>query len=121
MTPKRFNLLVLEQVEAIQTVLTSKAKEYADDEDRLHNFKVAAAFAGTRPTEECWGFARKHLVSLMDMVKSGKEYPMALWQEKLGDAVNYLILLRACVEDWQRNGCAHENHDHGLPCPDCKV
>ena len=99
MTPERFNMLVLEQVEAIQTVLTSKAKEYAADDDRLHNFKVAAAFAGTRPAEECWGFARKHLVSIMDMVKSGKDYPQELWSEKLGDAVNYLILLKACVED----------------------
>ncbi len=76
-----------------------KAKEYASDEDRLHNFKVAAAFNSQTPEQACWGFLTKHLVSLADMVASGKEYNFGAWDEKIGDALNYLFLLDAIIFD----------------------
>lgn len=83
----------------MQNVLINKAKEYATDEDRLHNFKVAAQVIGGTPEEACWAFMTKHLVSIRDMVLSNKEYSPEVWDEKVGDALNYLVLLRALVAE----------------------
>lgn len=76
-------------------VLVEKAKEYANDTDRLHNFKKSANFQGGTPEQALWGFVTKHLVALSDMILSGQDYTDAQWDEKIGDSLNYLILLKA--------------------------
>ena len=83
----------------IDNVLRSKAQEYASDHDRLHNFHKAAGLTGGTPKQACWGFNVKHLVSIADMVESDEEFPLKVWDEKLFDAINYLLLLRALVID----------------------
>jgi hypothetical protein len=60
---------------------------------------VAAAFQQCTTEQALFGFLAKHLVSLSDMCKSGRRYADDIWDEKIGDAVNYLLLLRAVVED----------------------
>lgn len=90
-----FETVFARQIEQSKNTLVGKAKEYADDTDRLHNFKVAAAMAQNTPKQACWGLVVKHLTSLSDMVKSDDIYPVAVWDEKIGDSINYLILLRA--------------------------
>ena len=102
MNPKDFDKIVEQRRARIVAILTAKGKEYATDADRLHNFKVSAAFAGTTPVYECWAFNRKHLVSIMDMVNAqnqGKRFTSAQWDEKIGDAINYLILLEALLKE----------------------
>jgi len=81
--------------------LKSKAKEYAPSPDRLHNFKVAAQMNHETAPQACWGMATKHIVSIADMVRENHEFqhPMPVWDEKIGDALNYLILLYACVKE----------------------
>jgi hypothetical protein len=84
-----------------QAVLVEKAREYAEDTDRLHNFKVAAALEGRTPEQALWGMHVKHIVSVSDMVrKDDVEFTPAQWDEKIGDAINYFVLLRALV--WER-------------------
>lgn len=39
----------------------------------------------------------KHIVSIFDMIRSDIESPMEKWDEKIGDAMNYLFLLKALV------------------------
>ena len=41
----------------------------------------------------------KHTVSIYDMCNSGQKYPIELWNEKITDHINYLLLLRAIIED----------------------
>jgi len=41
----------------------------------------------------------KHTVSIYDMCGSGEIYDIAKWDEKITDHINYLLLLRALVED----------------------
>lgn len=103
MNHEEFEACFEEQVSQSREVLINKAKEYASDEDRLHNFNRSASLMGGRPEKACWGFMVKHLTSLSDMVESGKDYPMAVWDEKLGDAMNYLFLLKAIVVDREMN------------------
>lgn len=88
------------QVDRCNDILVVKAKEYATD-DRLHNFKVAAKMMGTTPEQALAGFMAKHTVSIYDMCRdiNLKEFPIDIWEEKITDHINYLILLRALVEE----------------------
>ena len=97
MKADRFNEIFAETIQRSESVLVRKAGEYADDEDRLHNFKKTAALTGQSQREALAGFMAKHVVSVYDMVYSGKDYPLELWDEKILDNLNYLILLRAAI------------------------
>ena len=100
MNKTNFERLFEEQVNRSRSVLLSKAKEYAT-EDRLHNFRVAAALEGKTPAQALAGMMAKHTVSVYDMAESGLAYPIELWQEKITDHINYLFLLNAIVrEPW---------------------
>jgi hypothetical protein len=80
-------------------VLGAKSKEYASDADRLHNFKAAARLCGVSPETALMGMLVKHWVSIRDMVdrfeRTGLVPSRELVDEKVGDAVNYLVLLEA--------------------------
>ena len=41
----------------------------------------------------------KCLNSRPDMCESGEQYPIELWQEKITDSINYLLLLNAMVRE----------------------
>ena len=41
----------------------------------------------------------KHTVSVYDMVNSGQAYAPDIWDEKIGDLMNYLLLLRTAVKE----------------------
>ena len=102
MKTDEFNKIVEDQLEAIRRVLVKKADEYNLEEDRLGFFKRAAAFADETPEQALYGFLLKHLQSITDMVQSGKVYPEFLWNEKITDTMNYLVLLRGLLKDTGR-------------------
>jgi hypothetical protein len=108
MNSKEFNALLEAQLERVQAVLNFKAEEYASQEndDRLHNFRQAAGILQTTLRGALGGFMVKHTVSLYDMIESDEEYPMELWEEKITDHINYLLLLNAVVkeEELERKG-----------------
>jgi transketolase N-terminal domain/subunit len=79
--------------------LTAKAAEYAREDDRLHNFKVAAAVQGISPTAALAGMMAKHTVSVYDMIGDGEVHPMELWEEKIKDSINYLFILWALLHE----------------------
>ena len=93
-----FNAIVSEQQERSAKVLVSKAREYAT-EDRLHNFRVAAGLGDTSLRQALAGMMAKHTVSIYDMCKSSDEHSIASWNEKITDHINYLLILRAVVEE----------------------
>lgn len=97
MTSKEFDEILISRINKMQSTLASKATEYATD-DRLHNFKVAASLQGVTNAQACLGFMTKHLVSILDMIRDdaeGKLISKERIDEKIGDAVNYLVLLEA--------------------------
>ena len=110
MTATEFERIFEEQVERSRSVLISKAKEYAT-EDRLHNFKVAAALEGKTPEQALAGMMAKHTVSVYDMAESGQPYPIELWQEKITDHINYLFLLNAIVREWRPTEALEERSE----------
>jgi hypothetical protein len=89
------------QLTRIQDVLDNKSVEYAT-EDRLHNFKMAANLQNTNPKNALAGMMAKHTISIYDMCRSRKLFPPEVWDEKITDHINYLVLLRALVaEEWE--------------------
>lgn len=102
MRPETFHELLKRRLSQIEAVLGKKAREYASAADRLHNFKRSAAITGESPAQVCIGFFVKHLTSILDMVEANAENVVHLPEvidEKIGDAVNYLILLEAILKE----------------------
>ena len=101
MTTERFNQVIEEQIQRCKDTLIKKGDEYAT-EDRLHNFHAGAGLCQRSPEEVCVSFMLKHIVSIYDMCRDasqGKTHPQAVWDEKLGDAINYMLLLSAVVRE----------------------
>jgi len=107
MTSEEFNTLTKAQLKRCEDVLCIKADEYATD-DRLHNFKQAALLQEVTSATALKGMMCKHTISVYDMIKGleeGKEYPLALWNEKITDSMNYLLLLWAIVNEDKETEC----------------
>lgn len=99
MTNDTFNQIVSERIKKIQIVLSAKSKQYALSGDRLHNFKVAARLLKTTPEQALWGIAVKHLVSVEDLVMGRLDPTQEIVDEKIGDMINYLVLLEAVLTE----------------------
>jgi hypothetical protein len=98
MTVAEFDLILERRLSLCRDVLASRGGEYASKTDRLHNFKRAAGLLRTTPSQALLGFLTKHIVSVVDMVYAdagGFPPSEELAAEKIGDAINYLILLEA--------------------------
>ena len=91
------------QIHTCKSYLTSKADEYAADVDRLHNFRTAASLQGVSMREALSGMMAKHTISVFDLCRSEQSAPLAMWEEKITDHINYLLLLRAVVQEEHNN------------------
>lgn len=98
-----FENIVSEQIKRCTNTLITKAKEYATD-DRLHNFRTAAVMQDQTMAQALGGMMAKHTISVYDMIASGQCYDIAVWNEKITDHMNYLLLLSAVVREVQTTG-----------------
>lgn len=97
-----FRVLFDYQIDRAASILVQKAEEYATNDDRLHNFRVAAKIQGTTEIAALGGMMAKHTTSIYDMIREssqGRTYEYGQWDEKITDHINYLILLRAIVAE----------------------
>ena len=104
-----FEEVIKNQINLSQKVLIEKAKEYATV-DRLHNFRVAAQMQNCTMEQALGGFMCKHTVSIYDMIQATSNYgiernqhTMEQWEEKITDHVNYLLILKAILEERRAN------------------
>lgn len=109
MTADQFDVILNQRLDKIRETLASKGSEYASPSDRLHNFKRAAAIRGITPAKALEGMWTKHLVSVLDMIDDDARTRLVMCSgvqggvtrtridEKIGDAINYLILLEAVL------------------------
>lgn len=98
----RFQKILDEILCKISSTLGAKAGEYAKDGDRLHNFNRAMQMRGKGTREDALvGMMLKHWVSVLDIVDmvGKKNFSIAHVDEKIIDSINYLILLRAMLEE----------------------
>lgn len=100
MTTKEFNVVLENTLEQIRQVMGSKSAEYARNDEKLWNFKRAAGVLGVSPEKALLGMLTKHTVSILDIIDDldkDKLPSVELLCEKIGDELNYLILLKALV------------------------
>ena len=102
MTTEEFNKVIEDQIGMCKDILVNKAAGYAT-EDRLHNFACAAGMMRCDRKEALAGMMEKHTVSIYDMCRDGKQHPIEMWNEKITDHINYLLLLKAIVTDSTRS------------------
>jgi hypothetical protein len=83
-------------------VLTQKNKEYASDEDKLANFKEAAALKDETPEKALWGMWVKHIISIKKIIRDidmGILPTEKIFLEKVTDNINYSVLLAGLLEE----------------------
>jgi len=94
-----FEKIVEERLLKIGVTLGVKEKEYASNNDSFHNFRVAARIAGSTPEKALQGMWMKHIVSVFDLIENPGSATAVLIDEKIGDCVNYLILLEGLLRE----------------------
>ena len=101
MDKETFDKVLAGRIAKCINTLSAKADEYATS-DRLHNFKVAGEVQGCTPVKALGGMMCKHTVSVYDLINDfdkGKDIPVEMWNEKIGDSINYLLLLDALIQE----------------------
>lgn len=95
----KFERVVEKRITQIRNTLNRKAVEYAVNDDRFHNFKVAARINNTTPEKALKGMMLKHEVSVQDLIDNPGSATEELINEKIGDNINYLILLEGLLRE----------------------
>lgn len=104
MKNSRFKQLVNNRLLVCRQTLESKGADYSGSKDRLKAFRVAARARGVSMAEALEGMRLKHEVSVWQCIGDMQEHPSYVpgedWvDEKIGDSINYLLLLEAVIED----------------------
>jgi hypothetical protein len=102
MNSDEFSDLIHMKLDRCKDMLGVKAGVYANNNDRLHNFKSAARKLDTIPEIALRGMRIKHEVAIDDFINALAGSitgwtTMEEWEEKIGDSINYLLLLYALV------------------------
>lgn len=83
----------------IDNLMVHKAGEYADDTDRLANFKQTTSLLNTNELKVAVSYWLKHvgsIVKIADDIDKGVYPTPELLEEKCGDLVAYAYLMYAC-------------------------
>ena len=102
MNAKDFDKIVTARMDWCEQTLLAKGEEYSREGDRLWNFKSAGRKRNKHPAEALLDMKVKHDVSVDDIVddlKRGVVPPKEFIAEKLGDSINYLLLLEGLIEE----------------------
>lgn len=106
MDANTLNLTIEDQLERSTSLLKSKNSAYNPNKDKLQGFKIAADLQKQSTKAALAGMMAKHTVSVFDMCHSDEIFPADVWNEKITDHINYLLLLRAVVEEELMNSTA---------------
>lgn len=104
MKAKEFNALFRQLQKSEHELLVTKAKEYADDNERFANFKegIHLQVNGSTPEGCAWNYMAKHLDASMRAINdlaNEKVRPLSFWYEKLGDIRIYTALILGMIEE----------------------
>jgi hypothetical protein len=116
MTREDFTKRVEKRIDLVRQTLLTKHKEYAKDDNVFRNFDEAAGGLSLHSTsaEVLWSYMTKHLVSIKDIVSDNVPVENKVVSEKIGDVINYLILLEAMLNEKGERYCklkeAYQKH-----------
>lgn len=101
-----FDKVIEARISLIRSTLASKGGEYSSEDDVFESFKAISNGLSLHDdsTQVLWELLTKHLYSIRKMIESSVAPSKEHMQEKIGDAINYLILLEGIfTEDIQLN------------------
>ena len=105
MKQEAFIKVVEDQIQYCKDLLGLKGDEYdTSNNDRLHAFKSAAVLQHESQKQALAGMMAKHSVSIYDMIARDEDFSKEKWIEKITDSINYLLILRAIIEEEENNG-----------------
>jgi len=100
MKKDEFNGILKEMIKEEMQCLTVKNEEYTvGSEDSLNNFKSVAEEVGITPIKAWYVFFNKHIRSIANYIKTGSEKSNEPIEERIMDARNYLVFLRALIQE----------------------
>ena len=102
MTYDKFMELLEERFNKTRETYSKKMNEYATDLDVFQSFKRGVGFSfHDTPEGVAWEYACKHFESIKTIIsKIPDEIPSdELIDEKIGDAINYLIILEGLIKE----------------------
>jgi len=102
MTNEKFNQILQSRQDKIKSILKQKAKEYSTNGDRLDNFRKGSEAIGCNAQTYLYALMTKHLVCVRELAAGVLPNTEDIVNEKIGDSINYLILLEALLEE-ERN------------------
>ena len=85
--------LLESRIQKAKKTLCFKAKEYAQESNRFHNFMQTAKMWNETPEESLIGFIKKHLTSMWDIIDNKFVPTEEQFEEKFGNVFNYTVLL----------------------------
>lgn len=100
MNAKKFEQTSKDLLKHCWELMFSKSKEYANDNDRLANFKQPTSMMGTNQAEVCAWYDMKHIASMVKIaqdINKGNLPSKELLEEKVTDYLNYGLLFYANV------------------------
>ena len=94
-----FLIIVDEAKNHIDKTLIQKNNEYANEKDVLKNFNEAKHLIINQKSAAAaaWNFNVKHLISIKDLIENTEKVTKENLNEKFGDAINYLLLIKAAL------------------------
>ena len=96
-----FENMILNLLEKVKNIMLTKGNQYNENPtDRFDQFKKASTLTKISPVKTLYGMWVKHIISLSDMISSEKQYSKELWNEKIIDNINYLLLLAGAIEEF---------------------
>jgi hypothetical protein len=100
MTGVDFEALVEKRIVETRRRLRVKGEEYGGD-DRLIHFRRMAELTQNPVVEVCGVLLAKHLVSVFDIIDAAsiENHWASMIDEKVGDAICYLVLLEAVLSE----------------------
>ena len=102
MTYDKFMELLEERFNKTRETYSTKMIEYANVNDVFESFKKGVGFSfHDTPEGVAWEYACKHFESIKSIIsKLPDEIPSdELVDEKIGDAINYLIILEGLIKE----------------------
>lgn len=114
MNHKQFEEFARSLVDDALELMFDKNDGYSSKQDPFHAFNVASKILDEHPVQAAAGMMVKHTASVYKMIgeesilpppitKEEAEQRISVWDEKILDNINYLIMIRSMIQDQYKN------------------
>lgn len=98
MTNEVFYQLMKDVFSKAEAIAKTKGADYTKgSEDALANFKEGGKDVAVEPIKVCWIFMNKHYQAITNYVKTNGQSESEPIEERIKDAINYLVLMQALI------------------------